>query len=180
MTMPLADPCAGGNRLPTRRSPWLEKLNRSMVVTSRYTKKRNLSLPEPGNQRTKRLGPTMVKRLPKSFHCATEFTLFILGGKWKTVILCFLTERPYRDAELRELLPKLSDKMLTGRLHDLIESGLVVRRRRGLGLAQEYRLTQRGRQLTGILRHLDAWGVENAPNFNVKVGTPLTDLDNEG
>ena len=121
----------------------------------------------------------MVKRLPKSFHCATEFTLFILGGKWKTIILCFLKERPCRYAELRKLLPKLSDKVLTERLHDLIDSGLVVRGRRGLGQAQEYRLTQRGRHLTGILRHLDAWGVENAPSFNVVVGTPLTDLDYE-
>jgi DNA-binding HxlR family transcriptional regulator len=28
---------------------------------------------------------------------------------------------------LRKLLPKLSDKMLTERLHDLIAAGLVVR-----------------------------------------------------
>ena len=45
----------------------------------------------------------MVKRLPKSFHCPTEFTLAILGGKWKTVILCFLKERPCRYSELRKL-----------------------------------------------------------------------------
>src|SRR5262245_19819516 len=134
MTMPRAAPCAGAIRLPTKRSPWLVKLNRSMVVTSRYTEERNLSLPRPRNQRTERLGRTMVKRLPKSFHCATEFTLFILGGKWKTVILCFLKERPCRyAAALRKLLPKLSDKLLTARLHDLIDSGLVVRRRRGPG-----------------------------------------------
>jgi HxlR-like helix-turn-helix len=89
----------------------------------------------------------MGKKLPRFFHCPTEFTLHMLGGKWKTVILCFLKERPCRYAELRKLLPKLSDKMLTERLH--------------------------------ILRHLDTWGVENARSFDVQVGTPLADLDNE-
>jgi DNA-binding HxlR family transcriptional regulator len=121
----------------------------------------------------------MGKKLPRFFHCPTEFTLHMLGGKWKTVILCFLKERPCRYAELRKLLPKLSDKMLTERLHDLIASGFVVRKPRTVGPAQEYMLTPRGRQLTSILRHLDAWGVENARSFDVQVGTPLADLDNE-
>jgi DNA-binding HxlR family transcriptional regulator len=121
----------------------------------------------------------MVKRLPKSFHCPTEFTLAILGGKWKTVILCFLKERPCRYAELRKLLPRLSDKMLTERLHDLIASGLVVRKQRTAGQAHEYMLTLRGRRLTTLLRHLDTWGRENAPSYGVQVGAPLTALDSE-
>ena len=105
----------------------------------------------------------MAKRLPKSFHCPVEFTLAVLGGKWKTVILCFLKERPCRYSELRKLLPKLSDKMLTERLHDLISAGLVVRKPRTVGAAQEYMLTPRGRQLTSVLRQLDVWGRETRP-----------------
>ncbi len=121
----------------------------------------------------------MAKKLPKYFHCPTEFTLAILGGKWKTVILCYLKERPCRYGELRKLTPKLSDKMLTERLHDLIATGLVVRSRRTVGGAQEYRLTARGRQLSNLLRSLDGWGAEHARSYGVQVGTPLTDLDNE-
>ncbi|HEX2493360.1 MAG TPA: helix-turn-helix domain-containing protein [Steroidobacter sp.] len=121
----------------------------------------------------------MTKKLPKFFHCPTEFTLHMLGGKWKTLHPLLLKERPCRYAELRKLLPKLSDKMLSERLHDLIASRLVVRKPRTVGPAQEYMLTPRGRQLTSILRHLYAWGVENARSFDVQVGTPLTDLDNE-
>jgi DNA-binding HxlR family transcriptional regulator len=121
----------------------------------------------------------MVKKLPKSFHCPTEFTLAILGGKWKTVILCFLKERPCRYAELRRLLPKLSDKVLTERLHELMASKLVVRKRRPVGGAQEYMLTAKGRQLTSVLRDIDAWGAENARSFGVRVGAPMTELENE-
>jgi DNA-binding HxlR family transcriptional regulator len=121
----------------------------------------------------------MAKRLPKSFHCPVEFTLAVLGGKWKTVILCYLKERPCRYSELRKLLPKLSDKMLSERLHDLISAGLVVRTPRTVGPAQEYMLTLRGRQLTSVLRQLDVWGRENAPSFQVRVGAPMTELENE-
>src|SRR5580704_4411034 len=88
----------------------------------------------------------MAKKLAKRFNCPTEFTLAVLGGKWKTVILCYLKERPCRYAELRKLLPSLSDKMLTERLADLVESGLIARKklagRRG---ADGYVLTARGR-----------------------------------
>ena len=121
----------------------------------------------------------MVKRLPKSFHCPTEFTLAILGGKWKTVILCFLKERPCRYSELRKLTPKLSDKMLTQRLHELIDAGLILRKARGAAHAHEYSLTPRGRQLSSILRHLDDWGRKNAPSFDVRVGAPMTELELE-
>jgi DNA-binding HxlR family transcriptional regulator len=119
----------------------------------------------------------MTKKLPKSFNCPTEFTLAVLDGKWKTVILCYLKERPHRYTELRRLVPKLSDKVLTERLHDLIDSGLVARNRRTSGAAQEYMLTQKGRLLTGVLHHLYAWGVENAASFDVKVGEPLRTLE---
>ncbi|MBO0757231.1 MAG: helix-turn-helix transcriptional regulator, partial [Bradyrhizobiaceae bacterium] len=81
----------------------------------------------------------MAKRLPKQFNCPTEFTLAVLGGKWKTVILCYLKERPCRYAELRKLLPTLSDKMLTERLADLVASGLIMRKR----------LPDRGKQTGG-------------------------------
>src|SRR5262249_41415975 len=39
---------------------------------------------------------SMAKRLPRHFNCPTEFTLAVLGGKWKTVILCYLKERSCR------------------------------------------------------------------------------------
>lgn len=119
----------------------------------------------------------MTKKLPKSFHCPTEFTLAVLDGKWKTVILCYLKERPCRYTELRKLVPNLSDKVLTERLRDLIAVGLVTRNRRTPARVQEYTLTQKGRLLSGLLRQLYSWGVQNAASFDVKVGQPLKMLE---
>jgi DNA-binding HxlR family transcriptional regulator len=117
----------------------------------------------------------MAKRLPKHFNCPTEFTLAVLGGKWKTVILCYLKERPCRYAELRKLLPALSDKMLTERLADLVRTGLVMRK--GLpDRGRTYALTSRGRSLEKLLHELYGWGMDHAAAFNVQVEEPLKAL----
>jgi predicted transcriptional regulator len=74
----------------------------------------------------------MANKLPKSFLCPTEFTLAVLGGKWKTVILCYLNQRPCRYSELRKFMPNVSDKVLTERLRDLKASELISHRK-GVG-----------------------------------------------
>jgi DNA-binding HxlR family transcriptional regulator len=123
----------------------------------------------------------MKKRLAKYFHCPTEFTLAVLDGKWKTVILSYLKERPCRYSELRRLVPSLSDKMLTETLRDLTRAGLVVRGPVGIvSPAQRYALTEKASSLSAVLQHLYAWGVENADQFGVRVGQPLRELDAAG
>jgi DNA-binding HxlR family transcriptional regulator len=116
----------------------------------------------------------MAKPLPKNFNCPTEFTLAVLGGKWKTVILCYLGLRPFRYSELRAAIPNLSDKMLTERLRDLIAAGLVAQQKRADGASSAvYLLTPKGKSLRQVLVQLYSWGQQHADAFNVKVGEPL-------
>jgi len=117
------------------------------------------------------------KRLATYFHCPTEFTLAVLGGKWKTVILSYLKERPCRYAELRRLVPRLSDKVLTERLRDLTRSGLVARQEPTASRTHTYFLTEKGRSLNELLQQLYAWGLKNSGSFGVRVGAPLEELD---
>jgi len=121
----------------------------------------------------------MSKRLAKSFNCSTEFTLQVLGGKWKTVILCHLTMGPLRYTELRKLMPALSDKVLTHRLRELIDAGLIARERPGKGQPESYALAAKGRSLKAALKSLYDWGETHAAAFGVKVGHPLRDLRKE-
>jgi DNA-binding HxlR family transcriptional regulator len=122
--------------------------------------------------------PPMTRPLAAKFNCPTEFALTVLGGKWKTIILAYLSERPCHYGELRQLLPGLSDKVLTDRLKDLQRSGLVAR---GNSSSSKYRspyvLTARGATLTPILTDLYAWGTKHATSFGVHVGNPLQRLD---
>jgi DNA-binding HxlR family transcriptional regulator len=116
----------------------------------------------------------MANRLARSFNCPTEFTLQVLGGKWKTVILCYLKMGPLRYAELRKLIPNLSDKVLSQRLRELTEAGLVDRSKSDHGDRSEvYALSARGQSLGVILMEIYNWGDTNAAAFGVKVGHPL-------
>jgi DNA-binding HxlR family transcriptional regulator len=116
----------------------------------------------------------MANRLARSFNCPTEFTLQVLGGKWKTVILCYLKIGPLRYAELRKFIPNLSDKVLSQRLRELMEAGLVDRNKSDDGDRSEvYALSARGQSLGRILIEIYSWGDTNAEALGVKVGHPL-------
>ena len=71
----------------------------------------------------------MNRKLKRKFSCGVELTLEIIGGKWKPVILAHLKEGPMRYGELRRAIPGLSDKILTQRLGELEESGLITHRK---------------------------------------------------
>jgi DNA-binding HxlR family transcriptional regulator len=120
----------------------------------------------------------MTRPLPKRFNCPTEFALTVLGGKWKTIIVAYLSERPCHYSELQQLLSGLSDKVLTERLQDLQRSGLVTRDKSSKSSVRSpYKLTARGATLRPILTDLYLWGSKHADSFGVHVGNPLQKLD---
>jgi DNA-binding HxlR family transcriptional regulator len=115
----------------------------------------------------------LVRRMTKHFECATEFTLHVLGGKWKTIILCYLKEGAWRYGELRSFMPRLSDKVLTERLKELEVSGLIECSGGGAADAVRYRLTARGEALRSVLTAVYQWGERNAAAYSVEVENPL-------
>jgi DNA-binding HxlR family transcriptional regulator len=115
----------------------------------------------------------VVRALPKHFGCPTEFTLQVLGGKWKTVILCFLKEGALRYGELRTFLPRLSDKVLTERLKELEAAGLVAKSGTPGSQSSRYRLTERGESLRVILSAVYQWGDRHAAAYGVTCDNPL-------
>lgn len=120
----------------------------------------------------------MNKRLRRTFGCPTEFTLEVLGGKWKTVILCYLKQQPLRYKDLRRLIPNLSDKMLTERLAGLSARGLVTKKVLGGSAKQQfYVLTALGKTLSAPLGELYTWGKEHAAAFGANVSDPLARRD---
>jgi DNA-binding HxlR family transcriptional regulator len=113
----------------------------------------------------------MGKHVPKSSISARDLPLAILNGKWKAAILHHVKEHPSRYSELRASIPGLSDKMLTQRLHDLMDSGLVRHRRSAGGPTGLYALTPRGKLLHGLLLDIRAWGRQHAGAFRASGST---------
>jgi DNA-binding HxlR family transcriptional regulator len=97
------------------------------------------------------------------FNCPVELALTILGGKWKVVLLATLKSGPQRYTELRAATPGLSDKVLTERLRELVNSGLVLQSKQGRrGAPSSYRLSRRAEQLRPALQALHDWGLSEA------------------
>ncbi len=84
--------------------------------------------------------------------CSVELALDVLGGKWRVVILAQVKEQPCRYADLRRLVPQMSEKMLTQRLRELIGSGLLERN------AGVYTLSRFGESARPVLQALYDWG----------------------
>jgi DNA-binding HxlR family transcriptional regulator len=88
------------------------------------------------------------------FHCAIE----LIGKRWTGAIVVALTERPMRYGELGKAVPGLSDRLLSQRLRELEEEGLVERQvEAGTPVRVTYSLTVVGQELDPVLSELKSW-----------------------
>jgi DNA-binding HxlR family transcriptional regulator len=95
--------------------------------------------------------------------CRVRAATDVLGHRWDGVVLAVLGAGPHRRVELREAIGQVRDKPLTESLARLMESNLIVRRRRNQtppGVV--YELTALGQTFhDGPLRALASWAQEH-------------------
>lgn len=99
---------------------------------------------------------------PKLENCPVRTVIDHIGGKWSTLLLLALAEKPYRFGELRRLVPDISQRMLTQTLRDLERDGYVLRTVFPTKPPSvEYRLTDLGQSLFRALCGLLEWAEAN-------------------
>ncbi|GIP22048.1 hypothetical protein J22TS3_23230 [Paenibacillus sp. J22TS3] len=88
-----------------------------------------------------------------------EYTLGVIGGKWKGVILYHLIDGAKRFNELRKICPAITQRMLTLQLRELEQDGVVHREvYQQVPPKVEYSLTAFGRTLEPIILSMKRWG----------------------
>jgi DNA-binding HxlR family transcriptional regulator len=91
--------------------------------------------------------------------CGVARALDLIGDRWALLIVRELLLGPKRFSELRRGLPGAGQSMLTHRLGELEEAGVLRRRQLGPpASAQGYELTERGLALEPVLLALGRWG----------------------
>ena len=111
-----------------------------------------------------RLGLRALGRSSAQTGCNVERALSIVGAKWTLVILHDLMDGPKRFGELQRLIPSASAKMLTERLRELEDHGLLTRTvHPEVPPRVVYALTETGRTLGPIVDSLDRWGRQLVP-----------------
>lgn len=96
----------------------------------------------------------------KEYACSFEIAMDLIGSKWKPILVWHLgTKEVLRFNEIRKLLPKITQKMLTQQLRELEHDQLVHREvYPQVPPKVEYSLTEFGQTLMPILRMMCQWG----------------------
>ena len=89
------------------------------------------------------------------FHRSIE----LIGKRWSGAIVSVMLKGSSRFGELRDAIPGISDRLLTERLKELEDEGIVTREVTATRPPQvSYELTDKGRALGPIIDSVAAWG----------------------
>ncbi len=108
----------------------------------------------------------------RSYHdpCGVARALDVVGERWALLVVRELLLGPKRFTDLAGGLPGLSQNVLSQRLRELEDAGVVERVRLGPPVGSRvYRLTPRGAELEAVLLALARWG------SRVPLSDPLSD-----
>jgi DNA-binding HxlR family transcriptional regulator len=102
-----------------------------------------------------------IKKAPGLNQCPLTSAIEVIGGKWKVMILYQLRGKTLRFGELKKIIPKITQKMLSQQLRELEKNKLVIRK----VYAQvppkvEYTSTELAHKLNPALDMLCRWGSE--------------------
>ena len=91
--------------------------------------------------------------------CPVAMAAEVLCTRWTVVLLRELVAGSTRFNDLRRGVPRMSPALLSKRLKDLEEAGIVQRvRSKSEPGVFEYQLTAAGRELKGVVESIGMWG----------------------
>jgi DNA-binding HxlR family transcriptional regulator len=93
--------------------------------------------------------------------CPLLYAQNVIAGRWKIIILWYLSQQTRRFNELQRLLPNISKGILTRQLRELEGDGMIHREvYKEVPPKVEYSLTQQGKSLIPALALMGKWGKE--------------------
>jgi DNA-binding HxlR family transcriptional regulator len=98
--------------------------------------------------------------------CPLTAALAAMGGKWKLIVIYWLAESPKHFAALRQLMPDISQKVLSEQLQELIADEIVHREQTGpIPAPVIYSLTEYGRSVLPLVEGVRHWGRAHIERF---------------
>lgn len=101
--------------------------------------------------------------MKEEFHMCPKYEKLatFLGKRWTGLILRVLLEGEFRFSEILDSVHGLSSRLLTERLKEMEEAGIVLREvRNEYPIKVEYTLTHKGRSLAPVIKEMQAYAEE--------------------
>ncbi|MGL4737632.1 MAG: winged helix-turn-helix transcriptional regulator [Cellulosilyticaceae bacterium] len=103
----------------------------------------------------------MKNRCQKYETCPITLVHKLISGKWKILILWYLSNQTLRFSDLRRKLPDITQRMLTNQLRSLEEDGLIFRNVYPVVPPKvEYGLTEVGEKMIPLLESMYSYGID--------------------
>jgi DNA-binding HxlR family transcriptional regulator len=91
--------------------------------------------------------------------CPIVATMKLLGNQWNMIAVRYLHDRPMKFNQLKRAMGGVSSKTLSRTLKHLTKEGIAQRRvLETAPISVEYRLTERGMELSEALFEMKKWG----------------------
>jgi len=95
--------------------------------------------------------------------CPVAVASEIFAERWTPLILRELFSGSRRFSEIRSGMPLISRTLLSQRLRELEDAGVIASAPLAAGRGREYRLTSAGEEFREVVERLGAWGQRHAP-----------------
>lgn len=109
--------------------------------------------------------------------CAAAHALDLVGERWALLVVRELLLGPRRFSDLKADLPGISPNVLSQRLKDLEDIGVIIREQLPPPAASwVYGLSEWGRELEPVLQQLGRWGARSStrPQAPISLATLVT------
>lgn len=83
----------------------------------------------------------------------------IIGDKWVLLLLRELLFGSTRYNDFQRAMPRISPTVLSKRLKQMEQHGLIVKKTSAGKKTKEYRLTAGGREIAPVIHHMSKWGL---------------------
>ena len=104
------------------------------------------------------------------YDCPFMTTLRFIGKRWKPAVLWKISQGVVRFNRLKEVLPYISDKMLSNTISELEAHGIIKKEVfNEVPLRVEYKMTEFGKGLLPVLNEMNRWGMVTKQEISKKI-----------
>ncbi|MGO1669327.1 MAG: winged helix-turn-helix transcriptional regulator [Sphingobacterium sp.] len=107
------------------------------------------------------------KKIPLRLDCGLHFFKELLNGKWKLMLVYYISIGYQRPSELQRVIPAVDRRVMNKQLEELVLHGFLTKTvSEGKLQKVKYALTNLGECLLPLILNIEKWGEDNRTRLN--------------